>query len=86
MKLSSRLLGPALTHCVQECVISYLLQFLLSIFLATPLIFSALPQLLQSLGFLLGNVDLISQLLLQMDLLHLHCAVLFLGLVQPGGR
>lgn len=83
---SARLWAPALTHCVQECVVSYLLQLLLSIFLATPLIFSALPQLLQSLGFLLGNVDLISKLLLQMDLFHLHCAVLLLGLVQPEGR
>lgn len=64
---------------------SYLLQLLLSIFLAAPLILGTLPQLLQPLGFLLGKVDLITQLLLQMDLFHLHCAVLLLGLVQPGG-
>lgn len=64
---------------------SYLLQLFLGIFLAAPLILSTLPQLLQPLSFLLGNIDLITQLLLQMDLLYFHCAVLLLGLMEPGG-
>ena len=74
---------PSPSGCLGICRSSYLLQLLLGIFLAAPLILRSLPQLLQPLGFLLGKVDLIAQLLLQVHLFHLHCAVLLLGFVQP---
>lgn len=83
MKLPVRLWPHPYTPLEASSALVYLLQLFLSVFLAAPLILSALPQLLQSLSFLLSKVDLIAQLLLQMDLLYFHCAVLLLGLVQP---
>lgn len=62
---------------------SYLIQLFFSVFLATQFVLRALPQLPQAVGFLLCCVDLIPQLLLQVHLLHFHCAVLLLGDLQP---
>lgn len=71
---------------VQPRAAPHLLQLLLCILLPAQLILSALPQLSQPMRLLLGDADLVLQLLLQVHLLHLHGAMLFLGLLQPAGQ
>lgn len=65
---------------------SHLVKFLLGILLSAQLIFGSLPEPLQPLRLLFGSIDLVSELLLQVHLLHLHRAMLFLSDLQPEER
>lgn len=65
---------------------AYLLQLLLGILLSAQLILRTLPQLSQPVRLLLGNADLVLELLLQMHLLHFHSAMLLLSLLQPNAH
>lgn len=64
----------------------YLLQLLLCVPLPVPPALGSLAQLSQASSFLFCRADLVPQLLLHPDLLHLNAALLLLSPLQPGTK